>query len=252
MNSTLVGTIVFACAFGGAMGAMLLRARLPDQHLSADTKDTVKLGIGLIATMTALILGLVTASAKSSFDDLSKTIRQTAADVLSLDRALERYGPETNDIRKALKIALAERIELLWSPDESAAVSLHPREAVQRSENIAGRIRDLAPQTADQRWLQSRALEIGERVLEARWLIFASHGSSIPAAFLATLVFWLTIIFASFGLFAPRNAMVVGVMFVCALSVAGAVFLILELDGSFHGVIRVSPAPLRYALAHLG
>lgn len=252
MNSTLIGIVVFACTFGGATLAMALRAHLPDHHLNDETKDTVKLGIGLIATMTALILGLVTASAKSSFDELNTTIRHTAADVLTLDRTLERYGPETAPIRGSLKAALAARVEAVWSPDGPAPDDLLVKGDGRAAEQIADRIRALTPQTPDQRWLQTRALEIGERVLEARWLIFANHGPSVPAVFLGTIVFWLTITFASFGLFAPRNAMATAVLFVCALSVAGAVFLILELDGSFRGLIQVSPTPLHYALKHIG
>jgi len=252
VDPSLIGIIVFACAFGGSMAAMELRAHLPDHHLSDETKDTVKLGIGLIATMTALILGLVTASAKSSFDELNTTIRHTATDILTLNRALERYGPETAPIRASLKATLAERVDAIWAQGKNTPDELQPRNTQRAAEQIADRIRALAPQTADQRWLQNRALEIGERVLEARWLIFANHGPSVPAVFLGTIAFWLTITFASFGLFAPRNAMATAVLFLCALSVAGAVFLILELDGSFRGVIQVSPAPLRYALTHLG
>lgn len=252
MDPGLIGVVVFACAFGGAMAAMELRAHLPEHHLNDQTKETVKVGIGLIATMTALILGLVTASAKSSFDELSVTIRHTAADILSLNRALERYGPETDGIRASLKDALSERIDAVWSKAEPASGDLQPRGSERKVEGIADRIRALTPQNADQRWLQTRALDLGERILDARWLIFANHGPSVPPVFLGTIVFWLTITFASFGLFAPRNGMVVAVMFVCALSVAGAVFLILELDGAFHGLIEVSPASLHYALAHLG
>ena len=70
--------------------------------------------------------------------------------------------------------------------------------------------------------------------------------------FLVVLVFWLTILFISFGLFAPPNATVIATLFVCALSVSGAIFLILELDQPFEGLIRISSAPLRNALAHLG
>lgn len=247
METSLIGLVVFACTFGAAMAALVLRPHLPESHVSEDTKDTVKIGIGLIATMTALILGLVTASAKSSFDELNTTIRHSAADILALNRSLERYGPETAEIRAAMKATLAQRIETIWS----GAADLQPKSAQHAAEQIADRIRNLKPQNDDQRWLQSRALEAGGRVLEARWLIFTNHGPSVPAVFLGTIVFWLTITFASFGLFAPRNAMAIGVLFLCAMSVAGAVFLILELDSSFSGVIQVSPIPLRYALSQI-
>ena len=252
MNPTVVGIVVFACAFCGALGGIRLRTILPDQHLSDESRDTIKVGIGLIATMTALVLGLVTASAKSSFDEQNRTIKHTAADILSLDRVLAQYGPETAEIRKAMKLALAGRIEMMWSQDQSQRACLEAGDAARGAELLAGRLRGLTPQTDDQRWLRSRALDLSERVLEARWLVFAGHSGSVPVAFLVTLVFWLTITFASFGLFAPRNATVVTVLFVCAISVAGAAFLILELDGQFEGLITVSAEPLKYALAQLG
>src|SRR5215813_12815663 len=125
MNSISVGALVFACTFGGALAGIWLRTVLPDYHLSDASKDTVKLGIGLIATMTALVLGLVTASAKRSLDDLAKAIKHTAADILALDRTLARYGPETKEIRQALHDAVQRRLELI-SPDQSSqAVNLH-------------------------------------------------------------------------------------------------------------------------------
>ena len=103
MNPTVIGFVVFACTFGAALAGMRLRRILPQHHFSDESKDTVKLGIGLIATMTALILGLVTASAKSSFDDVTAAVKHAAVDVLALDRTLARYGPETAEVRAALK-----------------------------------------------------------------------------------------------------------------------------------------------------
>lgn len=119
------------------------------------------------------------------------------------------------------------------------------------AERVVERIRGLSPQNDNQRWLQSRALDLGEALLQARWVVFSSVGTSVPVPFLAVLLFWLTISFASFGLFAPRNATVIAVLFVCALSIAGAVFLILEMDGPFEGLIKISPDPLRYAYSRI-
>ena len=118
-------------------------------------------------------------------------------------------------------------------------------------EELADGIRGLTPRDASQRALQSRALDLAEALLQARWLVFASTGTSVPLPFFVVLLFWLTITFASFGLFAPRNATVLVALFVCALSVGGAVFLILEMDGPFDGLVKVSADPLRYAHAHL-
>jgi hypothetical protein len=251
MNPLLMSVLVFACTFGGALGAISLRRRLPDGHLDEQAKDTVKVGIGLVATMTALILGLVTASAKSTFDAVGASIKTAAADVLTLDRVLARYGHETDALRASLKQAMADRIEALWPAGGAGAKSIDVPELRKTTESMATQLLSLTPQTDEQRYLKERARDLGESLLETRWRVFAGLGTSIPLPFLIMLIFWLTITFASFGLFAPGNSTVVAVLFVCAISVAGAVFLVMEMDGPFQGLITVSPDPLKYAVAHL-
>jgi len=242
---------VFICTFGGVLVGMRLRTMLPHGHLDPESKDTIKVGIALIATMTALVLGLVTASAKASFDSVDAAVKHAAADILSLDRVLARYGPQTAEIRAGLKQAMARRIDMMWPSSSSHQVDLDSSSAIRGGEELMARIRALVPQNDEQQWLRGRALESGESLLTARWMVVATLGTSIPVAFLSIMLFWLTITFASFGLFAPRNATVIAVMFMCALSVAAALFLVLEMESPFGGLIRVSPDPMKYALAHL-
>jgi hypothetical protein len=232
---------------------MWLQKTLPGHHLSAESKDAVKVGIGLIATMTALVLGLVISSAKSSYDDVNSGVKKAAVDVLALDRVLARYGSETEEIRKGLQRAIGARIEMIWAQGSSKPTNLDPTSlgAGTEAERLAGAIRALKPRDDSQRALQSRALDMTEALLQARWLVVAATQPSVPVPFLMILVFWLTITFASFGVFAPRNAMVLTVFFVCALSVSLAVFLVLEMDAPFDGLLKVSADPLRYAYAHL-
>ena len=251
MNPTLIGIIVFACTLGGVLLGMWLRTVLPEQHLNNESRDTVRLGAGLIATMTALVLGLVTASAKSSFDTMSTTVKTTAVDILTFDRLLARYGSETREIRGTLQDITASRVDMIWPEGSSRPTVVDPLGTAAAAEGIADRVRGLMPRDDSQRALQSQALALIESVLRTRWLVYASGGSSIPLPFLVVLLFWLTITFASFGLFAPRNITVISVLFVCALSVGGAVFLIAEMDGPFDGVLKVSAEPMRYTLLHL-
>jgi hypothetical protein len=253
MEPTVVGIIVFALTFGGALLGMWLRTVLPEHHLDTESKDTVKVGIGLIATMTALVLGLVTASAKSSFDTVNTTVKQTAVEILALDRVLARYGPETGEIRSGLQRGVGARIDMIWPQGSAKPAKLDPIQsgAATIAEGLADAIRGLKPRDDAQRALQSRALDLTEALLQARWLVFAGTETSIPLPFLVILLFWMTIAFVSFGLFAPRNATVLVVLFVCALSVGSAVFLIMELDRPFDGVLSVSADPLRYAYSHL-
>jgi hypothetical protein len=253
MNPTNIGIVTFAFAFGGVLLGMWLQSALPKHHLDGESRDSVKLGIGLIATMTALILGLVTASAKSSFDSINGAVKETAVQLLTLDRVLARYGPETGRIRTELKQAVGERIDMIWPKGSSRPVSLDPTTAdmTPRVEALADAIRSLKPHDDLQRALQSRAVDLAEGVLQARWLVMASAEASVPMPFLVVLLFWITATFASFGMFAPRNGTVIVVLFVCALSIGGALFLVLELDGPFAGLLRVSPDPLRFAYTHI-
>lgn len=253
MSPLAVSLTVFACVFGGVLVGMWLRSTLPKDHLDAESRDTVKVGIGLIATMTALVLGLVTAAAKSSFDSGSAAVKQAAMNILAVDRALARYGSETGEIREGMKDLLAARIDAIWSHGLSEPGNQSPMKTGFASvEEVAEAVRALKPRDDSQRAAQSRASDLIETVLQARWL--ASLGvvqSSVPLPFLSVLLFWLTITFTSFGVFAPRNGTVLAVLFVCAVSVSSALFLVLELDGPFDGLLKVSPDPLRYAQSHI-
>ena len=213
----------------------------------------VRLGMGLVATMTALLLGLVTASAKSTFDAQDNAIRTSAANLLTLDRHLARYGPETAPTRELLRSSLAYRVQTMW-PSSGAGAGLDPDDPGKTPpvEDVQNQILRLTPQTDAQRWFKSEALKLTEEVVKTRWRVLGTSGGGVPRPFLAVVILWLTVTFASFGLYAPRNATVLAVLFMAATSVAAAVFLILELDGPLAGVITISSGPLRYTLSQLG
>ncbi len=253
MNPTIVGAISFAFTFGGARTGRWLRGRLPQHHLDAESKETIKVGIGFIATMTALVLGLVTASAKSSFDAMDAAVKQTAIQVLTLDRTLARYGPDAAPIRQGLQKAIGARIQMVWPQASSAPVELDPTHSGAGSlgEGLADAIRGLQPGNDFQRAMPARAMDITEGLLQTRWLVLGGLEHSVPMPFLVILLFWITITFTSFGLFAPRNVLVTSVLFLCAVSVGSALFLVLEMDAPFTGLLRVSAEPLQFAYAHL-
>ena len=252
MSAIGIASLTFACAFGGALLGSFIRSLLPPTHLSKESQDVMRLGMGLVATMTALLLGLVTASARSSFDIQDAAIRTSAANILTLDRLLARYGPETTPTRDLLRRAVAFRVESTWPDDGSAGSGLTRTQAAPALEAIENQILQLSPATDAQRWFKSEALKLSEEVLKTRWRILGSQGGAVPRLFLVVVIFWLTVTFTSFGLYAPSNASVIAVLLVAAISVAAAVFLILELDGPFDGLIKISSGPLRFALAQLG
>jgi hypothetical protein len=246
-----VAFVTFVCTFSCALAATVVRSWLPPAHLSKESQDVVRLGIGLVATMTALLLGLVTAAARSTFDSHDVAIRNSAASILTLDRHLARYGPETKRIRDLIRAAVAYRVQAIWHIDESAEMPPEFAGTTPPVEEIENQILALQPQTDTQRWFKSEALKLTEEVVRTRWRILGSSGGTVPRPFLIVVIFWLTVTFTSFGLYAPRNATVVAVLFVAALSVAAAVFLILELDGPYDGIIKVSSGPMEYVLEEL-
>jgi hypothetical protein len=227
VNAMAIGWTVFACVFGGALFGMLLRGILPDHHLSSDSKDVVKLGMGLLATMSALVLSLLIASAKSSYDTERRGFEQMSSDFVIM---LNQMGSQT----------------------PSSVYALEDSGTTAGYKAVYGRIQELSPRDDAQRWLKSHILQIATDLGRVRWLLVEEReDSSIPMPFLVVLVFWLTVLFVGFGLFGPCNATVIGTLLVCGLSVSGAIFLVLELDQPAGGLIQISRAPLSNALAHL-
>ena len=250
MISITIGLIVLACVFGGALLGIFLHAILPQHHLSSETKDIVKLGMGLVGTMAALVLGLLVASAKGSYDTQSAELTQLAANVTLLDRVLAHYGPETKEIRDLMRNAVTRVVNQIWPKEGSSAAPAPPQAA--GGDIVWDKIQGLSPKNDTQRSLQSQALSIALDTGKLRQLMFAQATAAVSIPLLVVLVLWLTVIFISFGLFAPLNATAVTSLFASALSVSGAIFLILEMYTPYTGAISISGAPLQAALAQLG
>jgi len=245
-----ISGMVFACLFAGGLIGIWLRAALPEHHLSADSKAVIQMGMGLIATMSALVLGLLIASAQTTFSAQRSEFAQLSSNIIVLDRVLAHYGPEANAARAALRDAVQRVLQRMDPEDGSPPELMNPKTA--QAEGLYEHLQGLTPQTEAQRTLKTQALALSLELTRARWLMFEREAQSVPFPFLVVLVCWLAMIFGSFGLYARPNATVVAVLFVCALSVAGAIFLILEMDQPYAGWIRISPAPLRLALSQLG
>jgi hypothetical protein len=245
MNSVVISLITFTFVFGGALLGTAFRAVLPERELNGDSRDAVKLGMGLVATMAALVLGLLTASAKLSLDTQNVELTDMSSRVVLLDRVLAHYGPEARETRSELRSSVVYTLDTLFSKDASQLGST-------KGELLYDQIQGLSPKDDSQRSIQAQALSIVLALGQTRWLIAEQRVNSISVPLLVVLIFWLTIIFISFGLFAPRNVTVFVSLLVSALSVSGAIFLILEMYSPYRGLIHVSSAPLRTALALLG
>ena len=250
MSSIATSSIVFAVVFGGVLLGMLLRKFLPQNHLSDDSKGIVMIAMGLVATMTALVLGLLISSAKSSFDTLSGELTAASSKIILLDRTLADYGLETKEARDLLRsivVGVLDRMELKGSADPQQLQA-----ATRELESLREKIRGLVPKDDRQRSSQAEALSNLKEVVQTRWLVYEQQSTSISMPMLIILVSWLTVLFISFGLYAPANGTVVTSLLVSALSVTCAIFLILELYAPYRGLIKISSAPLRAALTQMG
>ena len=249
MSALSLSGIIFVLTLGGIFLGTLLRGALPKHHLSDDAQDTVRLGVGLIATIAALVLGLLIAAAKGSFDTQNTQIKQITANLILLDNNLAQYGPEARPIREQMRSAVGPFADQLWREKQTRVTG--PYETNAGAERIYLEIQGLSPQNDLQRALQSRAAQLSNDLAQTRLLLFVESDNLVPAPFLAILAFWLVIIFASFSLFSPLNVTVFTCLSLFALSAACAIFLILELSQPFTGLMAIASAPLRNALGSL-
>jgi hypothetical protein len=251
MSYLLISLLVFALIFGGALVGMIVRPLLSEQHLNSASRDAVKMATGLIGTLTALVLGLLIASAKSSFDQKTNQVRQLTSTIIVLDDLLAQYGPEGTRLRNLLRQSIQPLARRIWHEEEVPTGKPARFESTAESSAFENELERLSPKSDAQRSLQSRAIQAFTEGAQIRLQLFTQTGGSIPVPFLIILVFWLSAIFASFTLFARANLVVMASLLVCALSFSSAIFLILELDNPFTGLMGISSETLRSALLPL-
>lgn len=248
MDTLAIGGWAFLAVAGAACLGLIVRSRLPDHHLSAESKDAIKLATAIIGTLSALALSLLIASAKKSFDDANAELRTWAGRVVLLDRVMAHYGPETAKLRLRLKALVSDRLdEANGGASKGEILDDGPNiEAIQVD------LRSLTSSTDAQKWLKSRALQLSGQIAETKWLRPEAESQGFPSLLILCLVFWLALLFGSFGMLSPMNITVVVTLLVSALSVAGALVLIIDMDHPHLGFVRVSDAPLRLAIERLG
>ena len=249
MSTITVACLVFACCFGAALIGLYLR--LPDHHLDGDSKDTVRLVMGLIATMSALVLSLLISSANNSYDAQAAGLQQVSADVVQLDRMLVLYGPETQELRTILRQTVIAAHQRIWPADDREPANLDPAVVRTQTDALYAKLQNLTPKTAAQTRAQDAAWQLAAGLVRIRLLLFEQLNGSISWPLVTVLIFWVSVLFLGFGLFARSNATVLVTMTVGSISVAGAIFLILELNHPYSGFIRLSDAPIRAALASM-
>jgi hypothetical protein len=250
MSPIAISAVVFVCVFGGALLGILIHFLLKTEHITPESKEAVRLAMGLVATTVALVLGLLIASAKGFYDIGNTEMTELAANIVFMDRILAHYGPEAQQARAELRTSVEYLVNSDASNSASAKTRFDPGAAGQDA--LYERLQGLSPGNENQRHLQAQALDYATRIGHTRWLMFEQKTTPLPTPLLGMLVFWLTLLFISFGMFVRPNAVVVASLFLAALALAGAVFLIVEMYQPYGGFIQVSDAPLRAALAQLG
>ncbi len=250
MNSIVVSSTVFVIVFGGALVGMALRRVLPEDHLTSDAKDVVKLAMGLIATMAALVLGMLVSTAKSSYDTRKNEVAEMSSRVVAIDQLLANYGPEANGVRAELRELVVVGLNRIWPGEASKQVDLKPKEDTR---DFYSQLQALAPKNDSQGATKAEAISMAANLRQTRWRMFVeAEQTSMSIPLLAVLVAWLVAIFIGFGLFAPPNSTVIVTLAICALSVSAAIFIIMEMYTPFSGVLKISSAPIRETLNQIG
>lgn len=253
MSSLIIAFIIFACMLSGMLFGLRFRRFLPQHHTQDESKDIVKTATGMMATLVALIIGLLVSSAKGSFDIANAGITQTGAKIITLDYYLSHYGSEAKQTREQMTQEIASGIERIW-PNEinKKAAVLANVEKSHGMEDVYNQIQALSPTNGSQQYLKSQALQLCADMMQSRWMLIEQSQNNLPTIFLIVLTFWLTVLFALLGLLTPGNLTTICTLVVCALSMSGAIFLILELNHPLEGIIKVSSAPLHKALDIIG
>jgi hypothetical protein len=251
VTSITIASIIFGCVFAGGLAGLFLHPLLPKGHLTKETQDVIRLGTGMLSVLASLVLGLLVATAKSAFDSADRELRAYAADMIQAGQVLDSYGQETARVRDLLRRYAERVIEENWGGEGGLHKTMDDSEAIALLYQAHATLLALDPEDASQRWLKDRALQIVAELVRMRWQLIEGQGSTISPVILVVLVFWITVIFASFGFVAPQNGSVVAVFLVCSLSIASSIYLVLEMDRHLDGLIAISSEPMRSALAHL-
>lgn len=251
MNAHLLAILAFVVAFGGAAIGLAVKKFLPRRHLGSDAKDVIKVAVAVVATLSALVAGLLISSAKSSFDIKNSELKRAGGRIIILNQTLAAYGPATQEARILLRRIVQNSIQTVWPEHSKIAMDPTAIEKNPGTQPIQQLILGLSPNNEAQRWLKTNALQLLNEVEEARWTIFEQTETSVSKPILTVLAFWFAFIFFSFGLFAPPNTSVIAILFICALSVSSAIYLIVEMDQPYAGFIKISDEPLLTALKQL-
>ncbi len=250
MNAIVVSLIVFVSIFAAAVLGIAIRRTLPEDHVGSDAKEVVRLATGLIATMSALVLGMLVSSAKSSYDASKNEVAEMSTEIVTIDRLLARYGPETGELRAEFRQLVEFSLDRIWPSETSRHAELKPGD---HGQTLADKLVQLEPKNDTQAGAKTQVTSMVIALQKSQWLLFLkSEQEPVPIPLLVVLILWLAAIFAGFGLFAPSNFTVIATLALSALAVSSAIFIILEMYAPFSGILKISPSPILEALRQMG
>lgn len=249
MREVSIAMVIFLCLAAAAFASMTIWPRMPARHRDDDTNTVVRHAANLFGVMTSLMLGLMINSAKNTFESIDHNVHAYATELILLDRTLRQYGPESDAVRQPLVAYVLRVVADTMQTDETPAAGNEQSEHLLME--IGSRLSALAPADAAHSSVLQDARQRLQKVLEQRWVLIEQSEGTIPWPLIAMLVTWLALIFASFGFRAPRNAITAATLVMSAALIAGAIYLILDMDVAFSGPIQISSAPLERALAEL-
>ncbi len=249
MNASIVAVIVFGVMLVAILFGRILRRLLPAHHQSQETTESVKLAMGMAGTMAALLLGLLVNSAKGTYDSERNEVSQIGANVAFLDRLLELYGPEAAGIRPQLRIVVEDATRQIWVQGRSQQAKLFADAESGNALNSA--IHRLSPQNEEQRSVKEQISTLTFQLAQMRSLVLTQSSPSVSNLLLLVVVSWFVLIYVSFSMVSPPNATANIAMIISAFTVSGAIFLILELDRPFSGLMEISSEPILNAVSQL-
>ena len=251
MSPPIVGLLTFMIILSGIMAGLALGERLPEHHTNAETKSVVSVSMAIVGTVSALVLGLLVSSANSSFTARASEVTGLTAEIVRLDHLLRRYGPEAEPARGSLRRYAKQKADDLFPTTPGATIRVDNPATTELLDQLEDTLIALHPADPRQQWLFTQSLELAADIGATRWLLSEQSRQGTPTAFLALVIFWLTLLFASFALFAPRNLTARLALVLCAFAVCGAVEMILELEQPFAGMVQIPPSLMHKAVGSL-
>ena len=244
-----IGVLIVLAILTGAGLGMLLGRVVPVDHRSDQSRSVITAALAVVGTASALVLGLLISTASTAFTQRSGEVRRIAADIIRADHLLRNYGPEADGARQSLAVYAEVELDELFPEGSDRTANVDDPKAIYLLDQIGYTLDGLQPGDDARQRIKNRGLQLLDEMADTRRLIALQQNiSPIPLAFLILLVFWLTILFGTFGLFAPANITVVTALVLSAVAVSAGIQLVIDMADPFNGLVRISGSPMHHAV----